>query len=198
MERAPLARRALDPEVAIHELDQLHRDRKSQTSATVSAGGGSVSLTESCKNLLLFFDWYPYPRVTDDEVQLDVRFFERLNGDDNDDFTLLGEFECISHEVDHDLSQSPRIADEGVGHIRRDEVGQFHTFFGGLQTEGVHGIAQAVAEEKINRLQFQFSGFHLGEVENVVEQPQQCVSRLQHDVQILSLLVRKRRLKGQL
>ncbi len=173
----------------VHQFDQLHRDAKSQTGAAVATRGRTVGLAECLKDLLLFFGRNPDAGVTDHEVQIDLRFFERIDRDDDDDFALLGELERVADQVDDDLSESPGIADERVGHIRGYEVGQFHSLFRGPQPEGVHGVAQAVAQRKIDRLQFQFSGFHLGEVEDVVEQPQQRVGRLHDDVQILALLI---------
>ena len=62
----------------------------------------------------------------------------------------------------------------------------------------MHGVAQAVAQLEVDRLQFELAGLHLGEVEDVVEQSQQRVGRLQNDVEILALLVREGGLQGQL
>ena len=52
-------------------------------------------------------------------------------------------------------------------------------------------VAQGVAQIEIDRLQLELAGFDLREVQDVVEQPQQRIGRLLHQVQVLALLGRQ-------
>ena len=52
----------------------------------------------------------------------------------------------------------------------------------------LHGVADAFAQVEIDRLQGQLARLDLGEIEDVVEQPQQGVGRLLDHLQIFALL----------
>ena len=60
------------------------------------------------------------------------------------------------------------------------------------------GRAQNGTERKIGRVQFQAAGLDLGEVEDVVDQPQQVVRRRLDRHQILPLVLGEGGLEGQL
>ena len=108
-------------------------------------------------------------------MQVHLRILSLFDGDDNDDFAFLRELQGVPDEVNDDLSKPSGIAHERIRHVRRHQIGELHSLFGGSQTERVHRIAETVPQLEINRLQFELPCFHFRKIQNVVEQSQQRV-----------------------
>ena len=175
VKRTALAEFALDPQLPAHQLDQLHRDVESEPGAAIPPRRRCVRLTERFENLLLLFDRNSNPGIRHDKVQVHLRILSLFDGDDNDDFAFLRELQGVPDEVNDDLSKPSGIAHERIRHVRRHQIGELHSLFGGSQTERVHRIAETVPQLEINRLQFELPCFHFRKIQNVVEQSQQRV-----------------------
>ena len=112
---------------------------------------------------------------------------DRFRLDVNDDFPAAGELDGVADEVDNDLPQPTGVADEFVGHIRRDMHGQLQPLCGRAGRQRVQCCAERFPQVERQLLQLQFAGFDLGEVENVVEHRQQRVGRRFDDVLVFAL-----------
>ena len=131
---------------AVHQLDELAANGQPQAGAAEPAGGGGVRLVEGLKQFFLVFLRNPNAGVANGKGQPDViAGFIQLR-DFQGDFALFGEFDGVAQQVQQNLPQPRRVADQ----LRLD-VGRDRTFQGdslGLrprseQFNGMfHGLAQ--------------------------------------------------------
>src|SRR5205085_12533019 len=84
-------------------------------------------------------------------------------------FAMLRKLDSIADQVDDDLPQPAGITDQVVGDVGEDVAGQLQALFVRAQGEGLHRIAEAVAEREGDVVQIELARFDLGEVENVVD-----------------------------
>ena len=72
---------------------------------------------------------------------LPARFLYRpARGHEQDHFALFGEFECVADQVDDDLPQPNRIADQIVRHVGIDLVDQLELLLVGPQGHRLHDV----------------------------------------------------------
>ena len=119
MEAAAVARLALDPDAPAHQFDQLRGDGQAEPRAAVAARRRRVGLHEGAEDLPLLVGRHADAGVRHGELR--DRAVSRQHGptrDVDDDLALLGELDGVADQVDDDLAQSARIADERVGHVR--------------------------------------------------------------------------------
>ena len=107
--------------------------------------------------------------------------------DPNDDFTDLRELDGIPHQIGDDLAQADGVSHEAAGHIGRHVVGQLESLGVGARSQGVQGVVECVAQLEIGRFELQFARFDFREVENVIDDQQQCFGRLGDRFQVLAL-----------
>ena len=86
-----------------------------------------------------------------------------------DDFAALGEFDGVANQVDEDLPQPTRVAQQCVWHIGGDFEHELETFLVGSQPESGDGIGQGFSEPEIRFLEIESPGFDLREIQNVVD-----------------------------
>ncbi len=97
---------------------------------------------------------------------------EQLGG--HHDFTDLGELDGVARQVDQDLPQPQRVADQGPrdpGVGPEEHLDPF--FFLGLDGDQAGQVVQDLVEHERHRLHLQLAGLDLGKVEDVVDDPQQ-------------------------
>ncbi len=68
----------------------------------------------------------------------------------------------------------------------------------GLERQGLHGVAQALAQRERDGLDLQPTGLDLREIENVVDDRQKGTAGGLYEIEVLALLRRQRRLQGEL
>jgi hypothetical protein len=98
-----------------------------------------------------------------------------LHVDAKHHFAFVREFKGVADQVDDDLIEAARIAEHLGRDGRRDPVHQLDSLFDGAVGEGLERVADRLAHIEFDHLQIEFAGFHLGEIEDVVQQPKQGV-----------------------
>ena len=111
------------------------------------------------------------------------------------DLAYLGEFDGVADEVDDDLTNATRVAVQVFRNLFINVECQFQSFGMGAKAQCFHGVAQRFADIEGCYFQFEFAGFDFGEIENVVDQRQQCVAGILHHGQILALSLGQLRLE---
>ncbi len=122
-ERAALVQFAGDADLSVHHTNEFRRNSKSQAGPTESSRRRHVRLFEHVEDHLLFVLWDPNARVGHREVQPDAVFRLQLALYGEHDLPLLGELDRVAHQIDDDLAQTPRIADNHSRHILGDMAG---------------------------------------------------------------------------
>ena len=110
MEDAALAQLALHPDPPIHHRHQALRDREPETAAAVLPGGRSVGLGEVGENRFGQFGSDSDSRIGNRKVQ--EAGVARLETDAGRDRPAFGEFDGVADQIDQDLADSQRIADQ--------------------------------------------------------------------------------------
>ena len=115
VEGTPTAHLTVDPESTAHELNQSLRDRQAEPSASVFAGGGPIDLGEWLQDEVLSFGGDPNTGIDDGHMQPNLLTGLAFDLDSDLDLASFGELDCVAYEVDEDLSQPARIADQSIG-----------------------------------------------------------------------------------
>ena len=113
MKSAARAKIALDPDVAIHQLDEFFGNRKSETSASVLSGGGAVGLAEGLEQAGRLFgrhaDASCHARKISDSLCPEPF---PPGATRHNDLATFGEFHRIVDEIDQDLTETQRVSNE--------------------------------------------------------------------------------------
>ena len=154
VERAALARLALDPDAPAHQLDELRRDGQAQPGAAVLARRrGAIGLAEGLEDRLLLVRRNADAGVADAEMQSHrlrpsaYRVSRRTTTS-----PALGELDGVADQVDDDLPQPARVADQRVGHVRRDVTGQLQPLGGRAGPASACSVSpRRVAQAELDR-----------------------------------------------
>ena len=103
----------------------------------------------------------------------------RRRRDPHDDLAALGELDRVVHQVDEHLPQAERIAARAAAGDRADrfelELDPFASWR--APASSLTTSSDEPARSNVDRLDLQLAGLDLGEVENVVDDREQCVGR---------------------
>ncbi len=189
MKDAAFTQFAFHPYATTQGLHQTCANSQPQPCPPVLAGNGTILLREGLKNSTYFVRRNTYATVAHGKVQhgFGIRpgtlatYLQR-------DFPALGKFNGIAHDVDQNLPQAPRIADDTQGYIGRHSAHQCQTLV--LRPHGKYflGLDHTGLQIEGDVLNFQLACFNLGEVQDVVNDPQQGVRRRFDDTDKLALL----------
>ena len=114
----PLARLAGYPDVSTHEPGKFTADGQTKAGASVFSCCGAIGLGEGIENGLQTIRCKADPGILHRKTQADLFFVRQFaigigcNGDGN--FSILGELECITCQIDENLSQAHRVAQQGT------------------------------------------------------------------------------------
>ena len=122
----------------------------------------------------------PVSRTVKCSVTLGIAIFFALNIHHH--FALIGELDGVTDKIDEHLTQADGITAKPAGHIGMNVPGQFKLLRMGARAKRFEHVAQFFAHIEIDRFQFQFAGFDLGEVQNLVDDRQQRFGRFGNDV----------------
>ncbi len=179
---------ALHPDFTTHELRQLFRDRQTQAGSTEFARGGLVCLRERLEEEAHPIHRNADPCIRDGTAQPHRGFVLLKEIDTNNNFSLLGELDCIPRQVDKDLAQPAGVAPQQGRDFGTHDADQLEALFARADGQHIHGFFHARAQIKIQTLQRQLAGFDLGEVQNVVDEVQQAFRARSGQFGVLSLL----------
>src|SRR5271157_1872494 len=198
VEGAPLAYLALDPDAPAHQLDQPRGDGQPQPRTSKAAGHRAVRLGESAEDEALFIGRDARSRVGYGEVKADLPLGYRLHPNLQNDLPPVGEFDGIAEEVGQDLAEAQGVADHAVRGVGADVQSQLHLLPVRPRTERLDRLAETLAQAECGWLQVEPAGLDLGEVEDVVDDPQEQIRRGPGPLQVMPLLRLEFRVQGQI
>ena len=101
----------------------------------------------------------------------------RLHADDDVDLARLGELDRVVGEVDEDLAQAQRVADQvGRARSRPTSKTQLQPLGRGLLGDQVGHVVEHLLEVEVDVLDRQLAGLDLREVEDVVDDAEQVLA----------------------
>ena len=135
--------------------------------------------------------------VPDGELQGDPVLVpgDHLRGDD--DFAGVGELDGVVGQVDQHLPQAQGVAHQGPGHLRGQGKQHFQALFPGLHRDQGGQVVQHLLQVEVHLFHGQLAGLDLGEIQDVVDDAQQVVSRGLHLGDVVALLGVQVGLQGQ-
>ncbi len=174
-ERGALAWSAMESDHAAHELDELFGDGESEAGAAVFSGEGTVSLAEGLEEPVAGFWGDADPCIGDFEAEADgvVRVGDGMEVED--DLAGFRKLDGVGEEVGDDLAQPSRVAEDLLGECSMDPGHEFESFGFGAFGEEFHGAFDAVDDIEGHGFDGEFTGFELGEVEDVVDEGEEGV-----------------------
>src|SRR6266446_6158924 len=152
---------ALDPDVTLHQFHQLDRNRETKPRSTVAARDGSIGLLEGREDMCLLVRRDADTSVGDHEMQGVERAIRFLPGNLDRHPAPIGELESVANQVQENLPQPARVADQYLGNIRANIHGELNAFLGRPDREQPQAIADAVGEVELYRVQFVLSRLDL-------------------------------------
>src|SRR5262245_27082430 len=128
-----------------HESHQTGSDCQPQTGAAVLSRGGRVLLLKGVEDALLLVNRNADPGIAYCEADANwlggriPRIGE--NGYTHDDFALIGEFDCVTNQIEEHLPQPACVANQGIGHFRLYLVNQLEPSLVGSNRQGAQRLA---------------------------------------------------------
>ncbi len=168
-----LSRPAVDFEGAAHELGEAPGNGESQSCAAVAAGDAGVGLGEGFENVFDILWCNTGAGILDEEFV--VRWLA-AEAEAERDGAEVGEFQGIAREVEEDLPEAAGVAFEKWGNGFLDGEAEIELLVAGLGTEQGMNVMEDLAGLENLSLDRHASGFEAAEVEDVVEDAQECPS----------------------
>ena len=170
---------ALDPDAAVHHLDQPARDREAEAGAFEMAVGFALDLVEFAKYQLGLFGGDADAGILDRDMDRGLlpRAFGHA-GHADQHMALQREFHGVSNEIGQHLADPPRVADE-MGRqedVVVDQHRQSLVAGGGLQQRD--DLVDAAFQVEGLGMQHQLLGLDLGIIQHVVDDHQQRLARI--------------------
>ena len=109
----------------------------------------------------------------------------------------LGKLDRVRHQVQHHLADAPGVTQKMAVCARGIPKQQFHSPLLCPGRHQIHYALQGAVQVKRHWLQQQLAGFHLGEVQNIVDDGEQRVGGLPNRLGIAPLLRRQCRARQQ-
>ena len=162
-------------------------DAEAEPGAAITTRRRAVGLGEGVENvpLLVARDADAgIGHVEGDEGRGSVRF-DRLDAKAN--FALLSELDRIADQVGHDLAQPSGIADQRRRQVRRDRAGQFQPLAISHVGEGFGHLFDQIAQVERGLLELDLAGLDFRDVEDAVDDPEQCLGRAPGGIEIALL-----------
>ena len=187
-ERGPLAELALRTDPAAHRLRDLFGDRQPQPGSTVLSGGGGIRLREGLEQPVDAVGGDPDAGVDHLELQRLAGFFVLHRADADQHLARFRELDGVVCEVDENLAQTGRVALHMGGYAGADQDGQLQALLVGLLGQHVTHLLQGGAQVELDHLEFHLARLDLGEIEDVVDQPQERFSGAERGPCVVALL----------
>ncbi len=160
---------AVKGDLAAHFADQLLGNHQPQPRAAVAAGNAGVRLAKRLKQLGLLLLGNADAGIVHLNFQLDAHGADCAPFDAQIDSAAFGKLNGVSQQIDQNLLQAQRIADNVIRHAAVAQHRQLQPFFVRRGRQQHNGFIQGGAQRERDRLQHQLTRFQLGEVEHVVD-----------------------------
>ena len=190
-ELAALAFLALDADFASHQLDEHAGDRQAESRAAVAARGRAVELGVDGEDSRRIFSGQADARVRDFEADADAGTLdlEMVRADDH--LPRIGEFHGVADEVDQHLAQPAGVTHHELGHVWTHVQDQLDAFVGRGFRKKLDRFFDDVARAEIDCLQLYAPGLDTREIEDVVDDLEQCIAGSADRLDVLALLGRE-------
>ncbi len=172
-----------------HHLTELLCDAETEPGTAVASCRRAVGLSKSFKDMALLVGCYSDAGVGDaegDAGRLGVGF-DRVDADF--DLASRGKFHRVGDQVGQDLAQAPGIADQCRRQIHRDRAAQLQPLAVSQVGKGFGDVFDDVAQIERRLLEFDLSGFDLGDIEDLVDDPEQYFGRALRGCDVAVLLL---------
>ncbi len=188
-ERAARAGLAVDDDLSVHELGQALHDGEPEARAAVEARGRDVALRERLEDHRLALRRDADAAVGDGELDRGVRSAVRDRAGADDHLTPLGELERVAEQIGQDLPQAIRVAAEEARHARVERGGELEALAMGALGEELDDLLDRLPQIEVDHLELELAGFHLREVEHVVDDAEERRAARPERLHVLALLV---------
>ena len=167
---------ALDADLPVHGFDELLGDRESEARAAVLARGRRVDLREALEQPVDAVFGDADARVAHLDAQPDATSLTRGGHDVHADLATLGELDRVVHEVGDRLPDSGGIALQPVREPVIDADRKLEALLVGIRCKDLTHIAHAVTQAEPYMLELEPPRLDLREVQDVVDDREQCVT----------------------
>ena len=183
-------------DVATQQLGNAQTDGQAQAGAPVLAAGAGVDLFEGVEDVFEFFGGNADAGVDDADGQqwLAGEFFRQRKAgigppDVDADAAVHRELERVADQVVGDLLQPGAVGAQHGRNVGVDGDVEIEFLFLRHVTEGAPQGALEVGQRQVVDDQFHLARFDLGQVQDVVDQPQQVAAGVVDDARRFDLLV---------
>ncbi len=97
------------------------------------------------------------------------------------------EFQGVADQVRDHLPDTAPVADKGARKIGRVIEGQGQALLAGLVLQNFHHILQDFEQVKGDEFDDQFAGFNLGEIQDVIDDPEQRLTGFARSFRVIQL-----------
>ena len=170
--------RAADIDLAAHQLHQLLADREPEAGAAVLARGGIVFLREGFEDCGQVLRLYALARVLDLEAHQRTEQIAADLACADFDFAALGELHRVAEQVDDHLPQSLAIAAHRDVELRGQVADQLQPLDVRALGQDLDRILDDIAQVVGRLVELELAGLNLREIEDVVDDAEQRVTRL--------------------
>ena len=174
-------RLALQRDIAAQEPREPPADRQPEPRAAILPGAAAVHLAEFLEHQLQLIQGNADAGVRDRDGDVLVAA-PHIDGDR----ARLGEFGGVAQEIDQDLAQLVLVAEQGR-QSPLDLLDQLHAPAPDHRLDGAQALVEERLEHELERPHVHASGLDLGQVEHVVDQPEQMVGAGQDLLEIAVL-----------
>ena len=91
----------------------------------------------------------------------------------HDHAAVLGEFDGVADQIDQNLTEAARVADDGARHVLGEIAHQLQALLFRTLDEEAQRVAHLVVEVERPRIEFEFARLDARDVEQVVDDRQQ-------------------------
>ncbi|MNU80360.1 hypothetical protein D3C71_699910 [compost metagenome] len=176
-EGAALAWRAVHAHLAAHQAGQFLGNRQAQAGAAVLARGGGVGLLERAKQARLLFFGQADARVLHFKAQQHALGIPRCFAYPHDDLALVRELDGIVGVVHQDLPQPQGVSTQVGGQVGVHVEHQLQAFAGAFFAQQVGHVVEHGMQVEIHHLDFELARLDFAEIQDVIDQAQQVLSR---------------------
>ncbi len=180
-----------------HQLHQPPGDGQPQAGAAVTPGDRVVRLSEWVEQGRQPLRLDPDPGVPDRKPEPDPLVGALIRRHLDNDLSGLGELDRIAGEVDQDLAQPERVSHQAAGNLGIGGDYQIQGLLSRPASEHIRKIFQDIEQVKGVGRKVELPGLDLGEVEDIVDDPQKDPGRVPDLVQVIPLTAGQVGLEGE-
>ena len=177
----------LDPDLALHDFDQLLGNDQPQAGAAEPPGGGAVGLGEGLEQAGQGFFADADAGVADVEADagqggagLGTLPRRLVQADVDHDFAVAGKLDGVADQVAEDLADADGVAVDGFRHVGRDAATQFQVLAVRPLGEQLDDVLDGLVQVEVQAFQLETPGLDLGKVQDVVDDGQQGLAGTVH------------------